>query len=51
MEVILQPCTIPNIFSMFLDAIESLDLGYESQSVRIIKANIEYNAKHWIHIE
>ena len=34
------------ILQKFLDAIASLDLGYESQSVRIIKANIEYIAKH-----
>ena len=36
---------------LFLDAIASLDLGYESKSVRIIKPHNEYIAKHWMYIE
>jgi len=39
------------IFIRFLDAIASLDLGYESESVCVIKPNNAYNALHWIAIE
>ena len=35
---------IVNILNGFLDAIASLDLGYESQSVSLHKANNRYNS-------
>ena len=40
----IQPYFTLKINGLFLDAIASLDFGYESKSVRIIKANNKYNS-------
>ena len=39
-------CYHKQLVDFFLDAIASLDYGYESKRVRIIKANNEYIVKH-----